>query len=817
LFLLGEDVGPEVELEVESGPYRFTYFKRFRRRPETWLRVARPRVEQVAGRQAHDRVQEILRETIDLDLWRAMRIQQGAEIGPVTLSNSRSLMTALDMLAGSEVAGDQEIDLFERSHEEYRRYYTETGRDGSELREAASRIDEARSVVSQLRSRLSALEADVEKAERLDRDIDQLSSQASDARNLADEWELEQTRAEQLEAEVEHRRLEFDAAETRLRAAITSQSARDNLATEIETIEHGLVELTADESQLGLKLKDAAAAAQATSSAEETSRIRREEAEDILAWRRRDYEHRREEVDLDSLVERRDRVVTVRQLMVRAEAFLNQTRLDVVAMKAIERQDLAVETARAALAAGSPTLGMMAQKPLHASIDSISEVLQPGIQMERSIPDRIEVSIPGTIDFFVRAGTSVESLNRSVATASEALRGLLREYGVTSREEASELLKERHEAQTAVVDGERRLSETLKGLSFEELDKRIAAIEESNRIYTAQREKNPIPVGGDVAECRLLRDGAEQEATKAISEHQAAHDGAKATGDILQDLRIRHQDAVARLEMQSGHCAERKARLAEARLLISDDALTSAVVVAEAEELSMRAKLCEAADLLTHTGPETVRTLAENARAASTRLTTQCRELEQEQVRVLARLELMGEEGLGEATDAAATQFARLEHEESRLKSRARAARHLYEVLRLCRDAAKRKHEGPLRDRINELGRTVFGSSFEVELDEGLRISSRILDGEVLEFDQLSTGTQEQLGLLSRLACALIVGDAEGVPLLVDDALGYSDDERLERMGAIFTLAGRYTQVLVLTCQPGRYRWVGHAKTIRLS
>ena len=37
------DAGPEIELEAESGPYRFTYFKRYFKKPETQLTIIKPK------------------------------------------------------------------------------------------------------------------------------------------------------------------------------------------------------------------------------------------------------------------------------------------------------------------------------------------------------------------------------------------------------------------------------------------------------------------------------------------------------------------------------------------------------------------------------------------------------------------------------------------------------------------------------------------------------------------------------------------------------------------------------------------------------
>ena len=104
-----------------------------------------------------------------------------------------------------------------------------------------------------------------------------------------------------------------------------------------------------------------------------------------------------------------------------------------------------------------------------------------------------------------------------------------------------------------------------------------------------------------------------------------------------------------------------------------------------------------------------------------------------------------------------------------------------------------------------------------MELDEQLGIARRTLDGITLDVEQLSTGTREQLGILARLACATIVSpDGDGAPVVIDDALGWSDPTRLQRMGAAIAAAGKHCQVIVLTCTPGRYAHVGNATVVSL-
>jgi hypothetical protein len=113
-----QDVGPEIELEMETGKYVFTYFKRFLRKPETRLTITKPIPENL------DRVHEILKETLDVDLWKALSIMQGEAIDQPELKNKQALSAALDKAAGVQPSASQEIGLFKRISQEYELYYT---------------------------------------------------------------------------------------------------------------------------------------------------------------------------------------------------------------------------------------------------------------------------------------------------------------------------------------------------------------------------------------------------------------------------------------------------------------------------------------------------------------------------------------------------------------------------------------------------------------------------------------------------------------------------------------------------------------------
>jgi uncharacterized protein YhaN len=91
----------------------------------------------------------------------------------------------------------------------------------------------------------------------------------------------------------------------------------------------------------------------------------------------------------------------------------------------------------------------------------------------------------------------------------------------------------------------------------------------------------------------------------------------------------------------------------------------------------------------------------------------------------------------------------------------------------------------------------------EIAVDETLQIRSvRRGDAGNEPFEQLSDGTREQIAILVRLALAELLCD-QGLPAVVvlDDALVFSDDERIERMFGILERAALRLQILVLTCR----------------
>jgi len=161
---VNKDVGAEVELEFTTGPYHLRYAKRWNSRAMTTLEILAPTHENLTGRPAHERVRQILEETTDEALWRALRYEQGVAITQATLNESRSLAAALDAAtSGTGVtANGIEADLLEAVLTERSKYLTLTGRPTVDRTNLASEVTGLDGEVHALKEQLDAVEAATE-------------------------------------------------------------------------------------------------------------------------------------------------------------------------------------------------------------------------------------------------------------------------------------------------------------------------------------------------------------------------------------------------------------------------------------------------------------------------------------------------------------------------------------------------------------------------------------------------------------------------------------------------------------------------------
>jgi hypothetical protein len=520
--------------------------------------------------------------------------------------------------------------------------------------------------------------------------------------------------------------------------------------------------------------------------------------------------------ELATLTKTRDEVAVARKAQADAEAVARTNLVDEAALDAIRKADADARLATGLLEQARPGVSLTALRDMSVVLDGKTVALQAGSDRRHAVEDRLVLELPDMLRIEVTAGAGDQSLVGQAAAASQALRVACEKAGVSDLASAETAAAARREARTAWAEQKRRIADLLGGEEPDRLDGRIALAERRVAGYLEARGA-ATPMPADEEQAAAAAEVAERAADDARTAETTAEKENRAARDQLAERDSASREDAVRLDLAEKDVAAREATLAQTRADQPDQALADALAWAAAEHEAARAATASARSELERQGPDAAKALLDNARRVLDGIAEQLRTLKIQQAEVRARLRDHGEDGLAERRDAELAARDAAQADLERWLARAEARRKLYEALKTARDEAHLAHVGPLRDKLTQLGSVVFGPGLSIDVGEDLRIRSRTLDGKTVPYESLSIGAREQLGVLTRLAGAMLVAVDGGVPVMLDDTLGFSDPRRLEAMGAVLSMAGQQCQVIVLTCYAERYGHVGGAKVIPLS
>ena len=808
---VGRDKGPEVEVEMSSGQYRFVYCKRWLHRSKTTLKIVSPRLEQLSGRAAHERVKEILTKTLDASLWKALRVEQGTGL-VLPKFDVPSLGRALDRAASGASPTDQHDDLWSLIDKERERYWTPKKHPKRNRKAQQDAVEEAKARVSELGQQLKGIEIDVVEMSRL----------SAEATQLATTKDLCQRQENRLGRRLESVKRFYDKVNNLSADHKAASEKRTRLAAEWESRQHASSavddrskELAVLETEARQTAPTLAAAAEQASNAETAldearTALRTAESEQHLADEDRDYH--RQLIEIDQLTERYNRVVEAEKTLAEVETELTSTKIDDLLLEEIEQADLAVVRAEAAVASVTTT----ASCDLVVRIDDEDVVLGVGETHHRVVDDDVRLTIPNVAQVRVRAGTGSKSLATERRNAKDVLRQLCGTAGVADLAEARRTAEHQKEAKRKQDEAHRTIKRDLRDLTVDILRNKITGLTRRVTTYSAERPvDSSLP--SDFEEAKRIASDKKRDVEDLKAEFESFERAAESAALAHDRERINESNLSGRIKSARDAKAQAVDSLKTAREQRPDDEIIADLDMAKRHVDTTRESMEEAQANLQAADPESLKTRLDNAQQAAQRAHDDLQSNRDRVNELRGRLAIESEKGLHTRRDEADNRLRHLEREHQRTEARAQAALLLYETFARCRQQTRQRYVVPFKQRIEEYGRVVFNSSFSVEIDDDLRVVRRTLDGDTLEVAQLSTGAQEQLGVISRLACAAIVSpNGGGAPVIIDDALGWSDPDRLERMGAAIAVAGKQCQTIILTCTPGRYAHIGKATTIRL-
>jgi hypothetical protein len=319
--------------------------------------------------------------------------------------------------------------------------------------------------------------------------------------------------------------------------------------------------------------------------------------------------------------------------------------------------------------------------------------------------------------------------------------------------------------------------------------------------------------------------------TSALAEAERQADGIAAQlrgarGELDRALDARHQKRAAH-----GQAAERctetrrrleqlRAELSEAERAAPEAALADRIAQLHDQHALAAARVRQLHEQAPQESLEDLERRIAELRQTSEDRNAALRQRELTIERLRARIQALAGGGLDERLAVARRRFDELERESAKYRGEVEALELLLRVLRDAEREAKERYVGPLARRIRPYLEALFPGA-DLEVDEAFRIAAVARQGRPELFERLSDGTREQIAILTRLAFAELLAD-QGRPAVVvlDDALAFSDDQRLERMFQILARAAQRFQILVLTCRervfqdlPAQRLWLEQVQT----
>jgi DNA repair exonuclease SbcCD ATPase subunit len=810
---------PEVSLVLADAAGTRTITKRFAG-PSGRAEFIDVDGRRLAGDAAEDEVRRLFgvaalpgKREVPRGVWGALWVTQGASFAQPTLDDPAraTLNDALAAQVGVVTGGAGARRIRARIDETLKGLQTPTGRPSGALKRALDAASAAEERLALLRTRRAGVETLLDRVASL-RDAIARRTAASTAVRLE---------ADLATAEDALRRLE-QAAEARAaaeRAAEDAERLADEAAAAVQR-RQALAETAQARARAAAEAE--AAARQATARRDAAIRAA-DDARARLAAARQAREAAVAALDraraIAALPPQAATAAEIgRQAADAAEALRAMTdaaaKRDAIAvtppiMKRLEALSERLVAVRAAAESMAPRLSLTVSQGATVRLDGVT--LAPG-ETARAVLTPLTIEVPGQA--LIRLTPADRADADPVAAAEAELAAALAQAGVPDLAAARAAAARREALDRAAREAEARVS-ALAGRPTAEavadlvqraaalaagLDERLAALglaavppadaaaqelaAAERAAETARADEAAAAAGATPAE--MAERAAREEAIAAETAYAAALREADAAKAALAAAREREPDAM--LEV----------RLAD-RLAIAAARRRDAETVPKADETEVT---------LARTRVERLRSALKTAREDAAR---------EREALAAAEAELRALEGdaLDEAIAREEAAAARARREADQLEARRAALVLLREAIDTAEREATERYLAPVSQRLQPWLEALLPGA-RAQLDDRFAVTGLTRDGRDEPFDILSAGTQEQIAVLVRLAFADLLRDqGRAAPVILDDALVFSDDHRIERMFDILSAASVRMQIVVLTCRTGLFaRLGGHRLTL---
>lgn len=754
------------------------------------------------GDDANDQALALIGAASDKDRFGLFWVAQSKSLGNIEPDEEagRKLASVIEREVKTVTGGRRARMVMSRAKAELERLVTPGRRQPrGEHAAALERCDTLRKKLETAEKEVAAAQALMTRLEPLRRRRDGLSDPGAQARLAA----MTRSAKEALDQARESRR-RADAAEQAARLAGAEWQAAQGALDEFDR-------RLADLGKLDSRLNDLAEEVAAKRQVAEVARQRTADLGEALAEARArkqaldDLMHRIGEAER-AAAQRDERERLASELtqaeaavgeLDEAEAVLAGNRATAQMVRKIEAEARSTDLLRARLEAGAPVVTIDYEPGAEGRAWTASGLLVGGTPLRVTEP--VEIVLDGIGRLTVAPGGDEDRVDDrdDLAAHETELRRALAGLGAADLAAVYRLKSEREAAESARDRARERLR-ILAPDGLAALKARLAAIPPSGEESQGEEplpERSEVEAAAKQVQQAIHRLEADL-ATARDAVKQADVAGAVALGELRT---LASQRAALETELP-GH-SERQPK----RSVLADAA---AAARAKFNDFAARAEAAKA-ELGAAQELAPFEHRLKRAEEAQRNAAEELRRLEKEIAGIEGELSGAFKSGAGEQLEEIKGQLAAAERRVARFAGEAAELELLIRVLEESAAAARETFLKPVTVRLRPLLQHVFPGA-EVGFSDDLR-PDRLIRGDTAEhFGHLSDGTQEQIAVLVRLGFARLM--AEGgrpAPVILDDALVYADDERIERLFTALHMAAEHHQVIVLTCHDRSFAPLG--------
>jgi len=705
----------------------------------------------------------------------------------------RSLLESVQGEVEAVTGGRRMADIMDATQAALAELVTATGRPKTGGRYAAARDESERLLaeerrlageVTALREALDRRASAVRRLAELDRTEDrhQRRQKIAEAQAAFDAARAQSDKLKAAEAELKLARDRRESAHTSL------TSLRGALAKAHE-LQRALREAEQGRSDAIGRRREADEAARAARAAVDAAEVSEREARELLARldaaiKAREAAERRAELD-----ERLRKAEAARRTLEDGEAKLGLLRIPPEAVEELQAVEVEIARLRAIAEAARPSVAITYQ-------DGAGPVHMDGAPLmageERTYDAQAALSVPGIGTITLRSNRSAPDDDR-LMRAEAKRRKLLAAIGIADLAAALKRQVDVQRIETTL----RELQVHLSLLAPDGLTKLRAQVAESTAAGAELLEfkADPTQVRASLAQAEEQRATARQALREVEELPSSAVEAFVAAERTLATINAdwTRNEAILGPEATRG---DREKALADTL-----DAHDQSLAAAEAHFATLRAGAVDLqsagaalarARSIEEAAEKEAGTLRETVAGLNAEIRTRSDEAVEETWRET-----------GEALAAAQGRVAAFEKDIAVLQR-------LSAALEAARAQARELYLGPVMAELKPLLGLLFDDASITFDDKTLLPQTLMRNGQEEDVDRLSGGMREQLSVLTRLAFArLLARDGRPAPVILDDALVYSDDDRIEKMFDALHRQSRDQQIIVFSCRQRAFQTLG--------